>query len=149
MVGKAVKVPLEADGSLLNQNLVKVIPKTSKITNEYLFEMLKNKRFIFFISTLVRGNANQVSITLADLFQYQFVLPPLPEQKKIAQILSAWDKAITTTEKLLANSQQQKKALMQKLLTGKVRFLKNVANKFEVRKGYSKSRLGPLPSDWS
>lgn len=50
-------------------------------------------------------------------------LPPLPEQKKIAQILSTWDKAITTTEKLLANSQQQKKALMQQLLTGKKRLL--------------------------
>ena len=83
----------------------------------------KNNRFIFFISTLVRGNANQVSITLSDLFQYQFVLPPLPEQKKIAKILSTWDKAITTTEKLLANSQQQKKALMQQLLTGKKRLM--------------------------
>ncbi|TDR05901.1 restriction endonuclease subunit S [Marinomonas communis] len=131
MVGKAVKVPLEADGSLLNQNLVKVIPKVSKITNEYLYEMLKNKRFIFFISTLVRGNANQVSITLSDLFQYRFVLPPLPEQKKIAQILSTWDKAITTTEQLLANSQQQKKALMQQLLTGKQRLLDQNGERFE------------------
>ncbi|MBA56690.1 MAG: restriction endonuclease subunit S [Pseudomonadales bacterium] len=50
-------------------------------------------------------------------------VPPLPEQKKIAQILSTWDKAITTTEQLLANSQQQKKALMQQLLTGKKRLL--------------------------
>ena len=41
----------------------------------------------------------------------------------IAQILSTWDKAITTTEQLLANSQQQKKALMQQLLTGKKRLL--------------------------
>jgi len=49
--------------------------------------------------------------------------PPLPEQKKIAQILSTWDKAITTTEQLLTNSQQQKKALMQQLLTGKNRLL--------------------------
>lgn len=49
--------------------------------------------------------------------------PPLPEQRKIAQILSTWDKAITTTEQLLANSQQQKKALMQQLLTGKKRLL--------------------------
>lgn len=47
--------------------------------------------------------------------------PTLAEQKKIAQILSTWDKAITTTEQLLANSQQQKKALMQQLLTGKRR----------------------------
>ncbi|MCP9319112.1 restriction endonuclease subunit S [Acetobacter persici] len=47
--------------------------------------------------------------------------PPLPEQKKIAAILSTWDRAIEETEKLLANSQQQKKALMQQLLTGKKR----------------------------
>ncbi|MAX56914.1 MAG: type I restriction endonuclease subunit S [Alcanivoracaceae bacterium] len=53
----------------------------------------------------------------------QVPVPPLPEQKKIAQILSTWDQAITTTEQLLANSQQQKKALMQQLLTGKKRLL--------------------------
>ncbi|WP_204478447.1 restriction endonuclease subunit S, partial [Aeromonas veronii] len=50
-------------------------------------------------------------------------VPPLPEQQKIAKILSTWDKAITTTEQLLANSQQQKKALMQQLITGKKRLL--------------------------
>ncbi|MGG5218890.1 MULTISPECIES: restriction endonuclease subunit S [Rahnella] len=43
------------------------------------------------------------------------------EQERIAQILSTWDKAIATTEKLIGNSQQQKKALMQSLLTGKKR----------------------------
>lgn len=123
MVGKAVKVPRSAHNSLLNQNLVKLIPKKTKITNEYLFSMLKKKEFIQFISNLVRGNANQVSITLADLFKYKFILPSLPEQKKIAQILSTWDKTISVTEKLLTNSQQQKKALMQQLLTGKKRLL--------------------------
>ncbi|MCA7073814.1 restriction endonuclease subunit S [Escherichia coli] len=123
MVGKAVKVPRSAHNSLLNQNLVKLIPKKTKITNEYLFSMLKTKEFIQFISNLVRGNANQVSITLADLFKYKFILPSLSEQKRIAQILSTWDKAISVTEKLLANSQQQKKALMQQLLIGKKRLL--------------------------
>ncbi|EKG91969.1 type I restriction modification DNA specificity domain protein [Vibrio paracholerae HE-16] len=58
-----------------------------------------------------------------DLHAVKVGLPPYPEQKKIAQILSTWDKAITTTEQLLANSQQQKKALMQQLLTGKKRLL--------------------------
>lgn len=123
MVGKAVKIPKSVDGSLLNQNLVKLAPQANKLTREFLYEMLKKQRFIFYISTLVRGNANQVSISLNDLFKYSFILPPLPEQKKIAQILSTWDKAITTTEQLLANSQQQKKALMQQLLTGKKRLL--------------------------
>ena len=53
----------------------------------------------------------------------KIAVPPYPEQKKIAQILSTWDKAITTTEQLLSNSQKQKKALMQQLLTGKKRLL--------------------------
>lgn len=60
-------------------------------------------------------------ISAKQIKEFPVLLPPLPEQKKIAQILSTWDKAITTTEQLLANSQQQKKALMQQLLTGKKR----------------------------
>jgi type I restriction enzyme S subunit len=52
----------------------------------------------------------------------RIAIPPYEEQKKIAQILSTWDTAIATTEKLLENSQKQKKALMQQLLTGKKRF---------------------------
>ncbi|KXJ53266.1 MAG: hypothetical protein AXW17_06885 [Colwellia sp. Phe_37] len=49
-------------------------------------------------------------------------IPPFLEQQKIANILSTWDKAISTTERLIDNSKQQKKALMQQLLTGKKRF---------------------------
>ncbi|RAJ97090.1 restriction endonuclease subunit S [Aliidiomarina maris] len=51
------------------------------------------------------------------------LIPPFPEQMKIALIISTWDKVITTTEQLLANSQQQKRALMQQLLSGKKRLL--------------------------
>ena len=53
------------------------------------------------------------------------------EEEKIAQILSTWDKAIAVTEQLLANSQQQKKALMQQLLTGKKRLLDENGVRFE------------------
>lgn len=49
-------------------------------------------------------------------------LPPLPEQRKIADILSTWDAAIEKTEALLATAKAQKRALMQSLLTGKRRF---------------------------
>jgi type I restriction enzyme S subunit len=62
------------------------------------------------------------TIGLSYFKKLKIAVPPYAEQKKIAQILSTWDKAITATEQLLANSQQQKKALMQQLLTGKKRF---------------------------
>ncbi|MDP4558883.1 restriction endonuclease subunit S [Halomonas meridiana] len=60
-------------------------------------------------------------ISREDVLGTPLLIPPLPEQKKIAQILSTWDQAITATERLLENSQQRKKGLMQKLLTGKKR----------------------------
>lgn len=74
-------------------------------------------------SFLTRQGAKRYKLTKASLEKLPLTLPPLSEQKKIAQILSTWDKAITTTEQLIANSQQQKKALMQQLLTGKKRLL--------------------------
>jgi type I restriction enzyme S subunit len=45
-------------------------------------------------------------------------IPPLPEQQKIAEILSTWDDAIEQTAALIEAKRQQKKALMQQLLTG-------------------------------
>ena len=56
-----------------------------------------------------------------DLHTIKVPVPPKSEQRKIAHILSTWDKAIATVEKLIENSKAQKKALMQQLLTGKVR----------------------------
>ncbi len=60
----------------------------------------------------------------------KIALPPLAEQKKIAQILTTWDKAITATERLLENSQQRKNGLMQQLLTGKKRLLRKNGARF-------------------
>jgi type I restriction enzyme, S subunit len=54
--------------------------------------------------------------------RWEFNLPPLHEQRRIARILSTWDKAIEAAEKLITNSKAQKKALMQLLLEGAKRF---------------------------
>jgi type I restriction enzyme S subunit len=48
-------------------------------------------------------------------------VPPSAEQKRIGVIARAWDRAIELTEKLIAAKQRRKAALMQQLLTGKVR----------------------------
>ncbi|EFD8766083.1 restriction endonuclease subunit S [Escherichia coli] len=72
----------------------------------------------------------------------RIAVPPFDEQKKIAQILSTWDKAISVTEKLLTNSQQQKKALMQQLLTGKKRLLDENGVRFSG--DWNSSKLGDL-----
>ena len=88
---------------------------------EYLF---KTPRIIYLFWAYSYGlTKDRLRLYYNDFSRISVKFPPLPEQKKIAQILSTWDKAITTTEQLLANSQQQKKALMQQLVTGKKRLL--------------------------
>ena len=69
------------------------------------------------------GGSTFSRINLSDIRALNIKTPAICEQDKISQILTAGDKAISVTEKLLTNSQQQKKALMQQLLTGKKRLL--------------------------
>ena len=69
-----------------------------------------------------RGGGNISNLSQDILAGVQVALPPLPEQRKIADILSTWDEAIEKTEALLTNARTQKRALMQQLLTGKRRF---------------------------
>jgi len=72
---------------------------------------------------------------------------PLPEQERIAEVLSAWDRAIALTDRLIDAKQRWKKGLMQQLLTGRFRFTefgKPARKKGELPKGWKKVRLGKL-----
>lgn len=71
-------------------------------------------------------------ISSTQIKEFGLLLPPLLEQQKIAKILSTWDKAISTTERLIDNSSQQKKAVMQQLLTGKKRLLDDDGQRFSA-----------------
>ena len=67
-------------------------------------------------------NVRAKNLTIQLCKELPIPLPPLPEQRKIAEILSTWDRAIETSKALLATARTQKRALMQTLLTGKRRF---------------------------
>ena len=76
-------------------------------------------------------------ISREDVLNTPIIIPPLSEQRKIAKILSTWDKAISTTEHLINNSKRQKKALMQQLLTGKKRLLDDSGKSFDSEWSFS------------
>lgn len=65
---------------------------------------------------------DRINITDNAFFSLKILLPPLDEQKKIAEILSTCDEAINLTINLIESKKQFKKALMQNLLTAKIRF---------------------------
>ncbi|MGB1315217.1 MAG: restriction endonuclease subunit S [Chitinophagales bacterium] len=77
-------------------------------------------------------------------------LPPLPQQKKIAKILSTCDMVIEKTEQAIAKYQALKQGLMQDLFsrgidlqTGKLR-----PNFEDAPELYKESELGMIPLDW-
>ncbi|HCT4685811.1 TPA: restriction endonuclease subunit S [Morganella morganii] len=99
-----------------------VLIKPNKADSKFVFYKLQSNNVQRDIIKLAGGSTFS-RINLADIRKLEIKLPPIVEQKKIAKILSTWDRAISVTKKLLTNSKQQKKALMQQLLTGKKRLL--------------------------
>lgn len=114
----------------MGQRMVMLRPHKSKVDPVFLSMILNTERTKNDIYRLSIGSTVS-RINIADIKKLKVASPPLPEQQKIAKILSTWDKAISTTERLIDNSTQQKKALMQQLLAGKKRLLDESGERFE------------------
>ncbi|MGP9558601.1 restriction endonuclease subunit S [Psychrobacter sp. AOP7-A1-24] len=114
----------------MGQRMVMLRPHKSEVDPVFLSMILNTERTKNDIYRLSIGSTVS-RINIADIKKLKVASPPLPEQQKIAKILSTWDKAISTTECLIDNNTQQKKALMQQLLTGKKRLLDDEGKRFE------------------
>ncbi|MEZ8661024.1 restriction endonuclease subunit S [Vibrio cyclitrophicus] len=116
-------VPAHLDGSIVSNEYSIFTAKDSfdLIYLRYLSETLYFQQTCFHSSIGV--HIEKMIFKLDNWFKWDFNLPPLLEQRKIVKILSTWDKTIATTEKLIETSKQQKKSLMQQLLTGKKRLV--------------------------
>ena len=138
--GFTVEIPSNTQCSLLNQRVLKIVPKNNA-SSGYILNLLRSELILSVLYSFP-GGTKQANLSAKQLQELPVLIPPELEQKKIAQILSTWDKAISVTEKLLTNSQQQKKALMQQLLTGKKRLLDENGTRFsETWKLYALSKL--------
>lgn len=129
-VGPVALLNTKDEYVILSTSLTYYRCNLTKVDNHYLVQYMSSPAFTRQYERVMKQTTrNQLPITAQR--DFYFVLPPLPEQRKIAKILSTWDKAISTTERLIDNSKQQKKALMQQLLTGKKRLLDDSGKPFE------------------
>lgn len=129
-VGLTCVVPNEYDGAQTFTTLI-VTPNKELLESDFLNHLLNSKYGAYQAMRLVVGGGKG-NLNTSDFKNYPILLPPTHEQKNISQILATWDQAISATEKLLQNSQQQKKALMQQLLTGKKRLLDDHGVRFSA-----------------
>jgi len=109
---------------------------TEKIDPHYLYFYLITDGFNARMAGLERG-ANYPAVRDSDVKNSWFPLPPLPDQKKIAHILSTVQRAIEAQERIIKTTTELKKALMQKLFT---EGLRNEPQK--------QTEIGPVPESW-
>lgn len=124
VVGKVVRIPEILNDSLLNQNIVKIIPKET-LDKSFLFYLLKNDAFKGYIIKTAQGSANQASITLESIKSFKFIYKDKTTQRKIASILSAYDDLIENNLKriklLEEKAQLHYKELMQEMSYSKTK----------------------------
>lgn len=101
-----------------NQSIAAIFPSKNYVCEFLFFNLLNRYDEIRRMST---GDGGRGGLNLKIIGSIKIPLPPLPEQKKIADILSTWDKSIETTQSLIDKLQLRKKGLMQQLLSGKKR----------------------------
>lgn len=106
-----------------NQSIAVILPSPFFLPDYLYYNLDSRYQELRQLST---GDGGRGGLNLNIINSLKILLPPLSEQKAIAQILSKWDEAISLTQSLITQKEQYKKWLMQNLLTGKKRLKEGI-----------------------
>lgn len=130
----------------INEHLFLIRGDAEKITQSYLYYSLLSQACQNQIEAQISGSA-QPGLK-SDFLKGVFTRIPesIPEQSKIAEVLSKVDQAIEQTESLIAKQQRIKTGLMQDLLTRGIDEHGNLRS--EETHEFKDSPLGRIPVEW-
>ena len=106
----------EAAKNLVASTGYAVVRPGDQIDGPFLYQHVMSDRFVDFLKSRMRGS-NYPAVKGADVGEYKLLLPSLPEQQKIAAILSSMDDAIEKTQAVINQVEVVKRGLIQELLT--------------------------------
>jgi type I restriction enzyme S subunit len=112
----------EIDPCLHQNHVFAVRAQPDWVDPRYLSALASSEYGRAYFLGCAKRTTNLASINSSQLKAFPVLLPPLPEQSRIHSVLSTWDHAIATTERLLANSRKQELALLEALAPGRKRF---------------------------
>jgi type I restriction enzyme S subunit len=112
---------------------------------KYLSYWIQLPNFKYMVINNTAGSVRE-SLNFSRLITFDFPLPPLPEQRKIAQILETVDNAIEKTEKIIEKYKRIKQGLMQDLLTKGIDEKGNIRS--EKTHKFKDSPVGRIPEEW-
>lgn len=134
LVGKVAIWHDELPVAYYNSNLMRLEFNVEQVcSNEFANYALNTESAILRLRALATGTTSVAAIYTRDLLKLKFVVPPLPEQRAIAQALSDVDALLTALNQMIAKKRNLKQAAMQQLLTGKTR-LPGFSGEWEVKK---------------
>ena len=113
-------------------------PKQDKVDPRFLFYSTKQERIRNYAVGRMKGTTGRQRVP-NEVFTEELYLaiPPLPEQKKIAEILITVDEAMEKKRAIIEKTKELKKGLMQELLTRGI-----------GHKKFKKTEIGEIPENW-
>lgn len=119
-IGRVALVPEEIKRANINQHIARISVENPEFNPIFVFYWLSQSKFIEYYNSIKTGLAYP-QISLKQVRETIVPIPSIEEQKKIAEILTSVDEQIDIYEKEKEKQIKLKKALMQQLLTGKIR----------------------------
>jgi len=144
-VGAAGKVHLARGKIWVSDNAIYAINRNK--SKAYL-------NFIFYLLSYLNpgkfaSKTTHPIITQKSLENLKVPLPPLEEQKRIANILSMIDSGIEAVDRAIAKLEGMKRALLNELLTGRIRVREeNGKLTFYKETEFQETEIGEIPKDW-
>ena len=114
-------------------------PRHELTLPRFVYYMAKSPIFRSFAVSRMRGTSGRQRVPASVFDDFKVGVPPLPEQRKIAAILSSLDDAIEKTQAVIDQVQVVKRGLMQELLT---RGLPGRYTRFK------QTEIGEIPEEW-
>lgn len=127
-VGRGIFIDTDNNG-FLNQNLL-ILRTTHDNVSKFIASQINTNRYIDYIKSIQRGNANQANITVNDLLDYPVVVTSTEEQQKIADFLTSVDSKISQLTEKHRLLTQYKKGVMQQIFNQQLRFKDEDGNEF-------------------
>jgi len=122
LVGKVAIWNSELPKAVYNSNLMRLKFNASYVESNWFMNYVFNSHYgLRQLRGIATGTTSVAAIYGRDLNTIKFLLPPLSEQRKIAEILRTWDEAIQITQTSIVELKKRHKGLAQELLSGKKR----------------------------
>jgi type I restriction enzyme S subunit len=118
--GKVVVVPEQFEKGIINPRLLKLRFNQNSISPDFIAYQLRSDFVLSQLNQLQQGGTMGV-LSATTIKPVKLIIPPLNVQLKISAMISSIDKNLQSKNIKLDSTKSIKKALMQDLLTGKVR----------------------------